>query len=54
MKYTIYSKTNRFLDGLWKDIQEAKTSIYIEMYIFVDNKKKPYNFTEALMRKARA
>ena len=53
MKYKIYSKTNKFLDGLRKDIHEAKTSIYIEMYIFLDDNKKPYNFIQALINKAK-
>lgn len=53
MKYKIYSKTKNFLDGLWKDIDNAKTSIYIEMYIFLDDKIPPYNFTELLISKAK-
>jgi len=52
MKYKIYSKTNKFLDSLRTDIHDAKTSIYIEMYIFGDDDKKPYNFVEALVQKA--
>lgn len=52
MRYRIYSRTNRFLDALRKDIHEAKSSIYIEMYIFLDDHRKPYDFIEALMRKA--
>lgn len=53
MKYKIYSRTSRFLDGLWKDIHTAKSSIYIEMYIFLDNNEKPYNFIQALIKKAK-
>jgi cardiolipin synthase len=53
MKYKIYTKTNKFLDALQNDIYEAKTSIYIEMYIFLDDNKKPYNFVEALIKKAK-
>ena len=53
MKYKIYSKTKRFLDGLWEEIDNAKSSIYIEMYIFLDDKIPPYNFTELLISKAK-
>lgn len=53
MKYKIYSQTNKFLDALQNDIYEAKTSIYIEMYIFLDDNKKPYNFVEALIEKSK-
>ncbi|MCX6824582.1 MAG: phosphatidylserine/phosphatidylglycerophosphate/cardiolipin synthase family protein [candidate division SR1 bacterium] len=52
MKYKIYSKTKKFLDSLQEDIYNAKTSIYIEMYIFGDDDKKPYNFVDALIEKA--
>lgn len=52
MKYKIYSKTKKFLDSLQEDIYNAKTSIYIEMYIFWDDDKKPYNFVDALIEKA--
>lgn len=54
MKYRVYSKTRKFLDALWKDIDNAKSSIYIEMYIFLDDNKKPYDFIEALIIKAKA
>ncbi|MFA7298573.1 MAG: phosphatidylserine/phosphatidylglycerophosphate/cardiolipin synthase family protein [Candidatus Absconditabacterales bacterium] len=53
MKYKIYSKTNKFLDSLGADIYSAKKSIYIEMYIFLDDNKKPYNFVEALIEKSK-
>ena len=53
MKYKIYSQTDKFLDELQKDIYEAKTSIYIEMYIFLDDDKEPYNFVEALIEKSK-
>ncbi|MEI6773725.1 MAG: phospholipase D-like domain-containing protein [bacterium] len=53
MKYTIYSRTNKFLNKLWKDIDNANTSIYIEMYIFGDDNRKPYNFIETLIKKAK-
>lgn len=53
MKYKIYSKTKKFLDSLREDIHDAKFSIYIEMYIFWDDKKKSQNFVEALIEKAK-
>ena len=53
MKYTVYSKTNTFFEKLREDIATAKKSIYIEMYIFLDDEKKPYNFCEALINKAK-
>jgi phosphatidylserine/phosphatidylglycerophosphate/cardiolipin synthase-like enzyme len=53
MKYKIYTQTKKFLDALQNDIYEAKTSIYIEMYIFLDNNKKPYNFVETLIEKSK-
>ncbi len=51
MKYKLYSKTKKFLDAVWQDIKNAKTSIYIEMYIFSDANGK-YDFTELLIKKA--
>lgn len=41
------------MNELWKDINNADTSIYIEMYIFLDDKIPPYNFTELLINKAK-
>ena len=53
MRYRVYSRTKKFLDALWKDIYHAKSSIYIEMYIFLDDNQKPYDFIEALIIKAK-
>jgi phosphatidylserine/phosphatidylglycerophosphate/cardiolipin synthase-like enzyme len=52
MKYKIYTKTDKFWDILLKDIKSAKKSIYIEMYIFLDNTKSTHNFIEELVKKA--
>lgn len=53
MRYKIFSKTKKFRDALRKDIQNAKKSIYLEMYIFVDDDNKNYNFVKLLIQKAK-
>lgn len=52
MKYRLYTRTRKFWDALWKDIKKAQISIYLEMYIFLDDTKESHNFVELLIKKA--
>lgn len=52
MKYKLFTKTKSFRNALRKDIKNAKKSIYLEMYIFIDDTKKSHDFVELLIKKA--
>ncbi len=52
MRYRFYSTTEKAWDAMFEAISEARESICLEMYIFVDNTPR-HAFIEALKRKAR-
>jgi cardiolipin synthase len=53
MKYKFYVTSKKAWDAMLKAISSAQKSIYLEMYIFIDNTKR-YNFFEIIKQKARA
>lgn len=53
MKYKLYIKTNKYWNALRQDIEKAKKSIYIEMYIFLDDTKESHDFVNLLVKKAK-
>ncbi len=54
MKYRFYTTSKKAWDGMFKSISEATKSIYIEMYIFLDDTKITHDFLGMLKNKARA
>jgi cardiolipin synthase A/B len=53
MKYRFYTTSNKAWDGMFKAISEATKSIYLEMYIFLDDTNITHNFLGLLKDKAR-
>ncbi len=54
MKYLFYTTSETAWDGLFEAMQAAQKSIYLEMYIFVDDTEKENDFISLLSAKARA
>jgi cardiolipin synthase len=54
MKYRFYTTSKKAWDGMFKAIFEATKSIYLEMYIFLDDTKITHDFLGLLKDKARA
>jgi len=54
MKYRLYTTSQRAWDGMFKAITQAQKSIYIEMYIFLDDTQSTHNFLGLLKEKAKA
>lgn len=54
MKYRFYTTSNKAWDGMFKAISEATKSIYLEMYIFLDDTKLTHDFLGILKNKARS
>ncbi len=54
MKYRLYTTSQKAWDGMIKEIKTAKRSIYIEMFIFLDDTKNTHDFIGALKKKALA
>lgn len=52
MKYSLYSTSIRAWDAMLMAIDQAKKSIYLEMYIFIDDTGKNHDFIGKLKRKA--
>lgn len=53
MKYRFYTTSGKAWDGMFKAISEATKSIYLEMYILLDDTKATHNFLGLLKDKAR-
>lgn len=53
MKYKLYTTSKKAWRGMMEAIKKAKKSIYIEMYIFVDDTDSPYDFKNILKEKAK-
>ncbi len=54
MKYLFYTTSETAWNGLFQAMQSAQKSIYLEMYIFVDDTKEENDFIKLLSEKARA
>lgn len=54
MKYRLYTTSQKAWDGMFKAMAAAQKSIYIEMYIFLDDTQATHNFLGLLKDKARA
>lgn len=54
MKYRLYTTSQKAWDGMFKAIAQAEKSIYIEMYIFLDDTQSTHNFLGLLKEKAEA
>ena len=54
MKYRFYTTSQKAWDGMFKAISQAQKTIYIEMYIFLDNTQSTHNFLGLLKEKSRA
>lgn len=52
MKYQIYTTSKKAWDGMLGAIRAAQSSIYIEMYIFLDDTKETHDFIGVLKEKA--
>ncbi len=53
MKYLFYTTSESAWEGLYKTMQSATASIYMEMYIFVDDTPQAKDFISLLAEKAR-
>lgn len=54
MKYRLYTTSQKAWDGMFKAMALAKKSIYLEMYIFLDDTQATHNFLGLLKEKALA
>jgi cardiolipin synthase len=54
MKYKLYTTSQKAWDGMFKAMSQAQKSIYMEMYIFLDDTQATHNFLGLLKDKARA
>lgn len=52
MKYKLYTTSLKAWDAMIESIDQAKKSIYLEMYIFLDDTKKSHDFIGKLKEKA--
>ncbi|HNX10623.1 MAG TPA: phosphatidylserine/phosphatidylglycerophosphate/cardiolipin synthase family protein [bacterium] len=52
MKYHLYTTSKKAWDAIIKDISRAQKSIYIEMYIFLDDTQESHDFIGILKHKA--
>jgi len=53
MKYRLYTTSQKAWDGMFKAMSQAQKSIYLEMYIFLDDTQATHNFLGLLKDKAR-
>ncbi len=54
MKYQLYTTSQKAWDGMFKAMATAQKSIYLEMYIFLDDTQITHNFLQLLKDKAAA
>ncbi|MEK9182504.1 MAG: phosphatidylserine/phosphatidylglycerophosphate/cardiolipin synthase family protein [Patescibacteria group bacterium] len=52
VRYKIYTKTEQVWDAMLESINQARSSIFLEMYIFSDNTSDTHDFVEILRQKA--
>jgi len=53
MKYKLFTRTKTFWNALQKDIENAQKSIYIEMYIFINDTQQTEDIINLLINKAK-
>lgn len=53
MRYKIYTKTEKAWDSMFFAMNKAKSSIFFEMYTFIDNTGDTHDFVDILWRKAK-
>lgn len=54
MRYALYSNSEHTWDAMLKSIRAARTSIYLEMYIFLSDTEPSHGFYQALAERAQA
>ncbi len=54
MKYKLYTTSQKAWDGMYKAMSAAQKSIYLEMYIFLDDTQTTHDFWGLLKAKAKA
>jgi cardiolipin synthase len=54
MRYKFYTTSIKAWDGIWSALNQAQQSIFIEMYIFLDDTNQTHNFLGKLKEKALA
>ncbi|MGE5425648.1 MAG: phospholipase D-like domain-containing protein [Bacillota bacterium] len=54
MRYRFYTTSNKAWDGIFKAIDSAKSSVFIEMYIFLGDTGATHDFLGKLAEKARS
>src|SRR5680860_73085 len=54
MKYKLYTTSNKAWDGMFKAMLKAETSIFLEMYILVNDTNRTHNFFKLLKDKAKS
>lgn len=54
MKYQLYTTSQTAWDGMFKAMTEATRSVYLEMYVFLDDTQTTHNFLKLLKDKASA
>lgn len=54
MRYRLYTTSHKAWDGMFKAMATAVSSIYIEMYTFLDDTEKTHDFLTLLKDKARS
>ena len=52
MKYKLYTSSKKAWQGMIEEIRKAQKSIYIEMYIFLNDTSDKYDFFGALKERA--
>lgn len=52
MKYSLYTTSYKAWDAMLKSIEDAQKSIFLEMYIFLDDTKQSHDFIGKLKEKA--
>src|SRR3989338_1128369 len=53
MRYKVYSKTEKAWDAMLEALKEARSSILLEMYIFVDDTEDTHDFINILTSKSK-
>lgn len=54
MKYRLFTTSQRAWDGMFKAMLKAQTSIYLEMYIFLNDTKQTHDFFRLLKEKVQS
>lgn len=54
MRYRLYTTSYKAWDAMFKVMSAARESIYVEMYIFLDDTRETHNFFKLIMEKSRS